>query len=51
MALPNPEIINSKANYCAWLWAAWKEIPVLGLSAEQSVLRGCGATGLFGPII
>lgn len=51
MALANPEIIDSNANYCAWLQAAWKEIPVLGLSAERSLLRGCGATGLFGPII
>lgn len=44
MALP--EIIDSNANYCAC-----KEIPVLGLSAEQRVLRGCGAAALFGPII
>lgn len=44
MALP--EIIDSNANYCAG-----KEIPVLGLSAEQRVLRGCGAAALFGPII
>lgn len=51
MALLNSEVIDSDVSYCACLRAAWREIPELGLSAEQGLLRGCGAPGLFGDII
>lgn len=50
MALLNSEVIDSDVSYRAWLRAARRETPELGLSAEQGLLRGCGASGLFGDI-